>query len=181
MERRRIGACWIGSILGLAVAACATTHVRTDHDPRANFAGYRTFAVKEGQVVNNGVVDPHDTLVRDRINAALRQELAHKGLQSAQNPDLIVTYTAGARSRREVEAVWADQDIGWYPVPTYGNDVWVEMEPESTLVIDVIDARTNKLVWRSVAEADNKDFRSAKNIRKAVDKALENYPEARVG
>ena len=51
-----------------------------------------------------------------------------------------------------------------------------ESAAPGTLVIDFIDANTNKLVWRAVARAENKDFRKQENIEKAVDKALEKYP-----
>ena len=44
---------------------------------------------------------------------------------------------------------------------------------EGLLIIDVINANTKKLVWRSIARAEHKDFRKPENIEKAVDKALQ--------
>jgi hypothetical protein len=134
--------------LGLSVLGCTGTEVRTDRDPGVNLAKYRTFDVG-GQVLVNGVPDRRNTLARDRVEAALEQELQQKGLApSAQSPDLIAIYTAGSRS----------------------------VNSDSTLLIDLIDPRTNKLVWRSVVEM-NHDLRSAKDVYKAVGKALERYPQ----
>lgn len=153
------------------LAGCAATQVKTDHDPSANFADYRTFQVKGGQVINNGRTDPRDTLVRDRVVAAITQELESKGLKPTdQNPDMVIWYTAGAQTVEDIDPDW--YGYGPYWGAGYGYD-W---ENQGTLVIDLIDARTNKLVWRSMAAAEEDNFRSAEHITKAVDKSLERFP-----
>ena len=145
--------------------------VRTDKDPGTNFAAYETFDVQPGEIFVNGVADKRDTLVRDRIETALEQELGQTGLQqTAQSPDLIATYTAGGRSVTEYDDDWDG---------VYGNmhDDWPDEYTEGTLLIDLIDLKTNKLVWRAIVEMDAEgQLRSAENIRKAVDKAFEKYP-----
>jgi len=165
------------SVYGLAVliaaagSGCATTQISTDHDPRADFADYKTFAVQSGQVMRNGRVDPHDTLMRDRIDGALANVLQEKGLQAeTQNPDLIVTYTAGAQT-------YADTG-GWgYDGYGFGDyDDGLDTVQEGTLLIDVIDAHTQKLVWRSLAVADDQNFRSPQYIASTVNEALKKYP-----
>jgi hypothetical protein len=160
------------ALLLVAIAACATTRVTTDRDPNANFAQYKSFGVKSGKVVQNGVVDPSDTLVMDRIENALTAGFQHKGLQtSPDKPDLIVTYTAGAKEKTEL----VNDGGGWYD---YGYDDldWTEQYRQGTLVIDVVDSGTKKLVWRAVAVADDENFRSDKVLKKAVDSALAKYP-----
>jgi hypothetical protein len=170
---------WIAASMVVAGAGlgCATTQVTTDHDPAAPFENYRTFSVMKGKVVNNGVADPGNTLVTDRVTKALTEQLEQKGLQPAdetQNPDLLITYTAGARTIRELDGVWAG--YGWY-VPSYDeNDVWIDEYTEGTLVIDFYDANTKKLVWRSVAKNENEEFVKPEDIQKAVDAALKKYP-----
>jgi hypothetical protein len=166
--------CALAAVTALAAAAagCASTTVRTDSDPRVNLAQYDTFALRRGQVLVNGVADNRDTLVRDRVESALGQELQQKGLEpSAQNPDLIATYTAGARSVAEFEDDW---DGVVYGGP---RGAWVDEYTRGTLLIDLIDPKTNKLVWRAIVDmGEDEDLRSAENIRKAVDKAFEKYP-----
>src|SRR5438045_5578171 len=98
---------WIAGLAICACMGCATTQVRTDQDPTAPLSRYKTFALKRGQVVNEGVVDSRDTLTRDRINEALQGELADKGVQRTNiKQDLIVTFTAGGGTGRKVVSQW---------------------------------------------------------------------------
>ena len=106
-----------------------------------------------------------------------------KGLQPADHAhaDLIATYTAGARTKQELQSTWDGGYWGpgfddWYWGGAGYGDVWIEEYREGTLVIDLIDASTKKLVWRGIAKAENKNFRSADYIDKAVDKTMEKYP-----
>jgi hypothetical protein len=161
---------------GVTGLGCASTHVRTDQDPRVDLLDdYHSFDVKRGQVLVNGVADRRNTLVRDRVESALERELQEKGLApNAQNPDLIATYTAGSRDIMELDNAWDGVYRGYGYGYGYGA-AWVDEYTESTLLIDLIDRRTNKLVWRAIVDIDD-DLRSAKTVNKAVDKALAKYP-----
>jgi len=160
-------------MIAAAYSGCATTQISTDHDPRADFADYKTFAVQSGQVLRNGRVDAHDTLMRDRIDGALETGFQAKGLETAkQNPDLIVTYTAGAQTYVGTDTGYGDDGYGFGG--PYGDGPY-EFQ-EGSLLIDVIDAHTKKLVWRSVAQDDDRNFRSAEYIASTVNKALKQYP-----
>jgi len=182
----------------VTIGGCATTRVSTDYDSRANFRNYRTFVVEQGQILSEGRPDPGDTLVRDRVDAALSAELAEKGLRPNEgDPDLIVRYTAQTYTRPEVRYdpgwgvgpfwLWGPYSslapyypVGldlWYPV---GLDLWVDHVEEGKMTIEVIDADSNKLVYRAETEAEEKNFRSPKYIRKAIEKALAKYPEQRL-
>ena len=156
------------------VAGCATTSVTTDYDGRADFGRYRTYAIQPGRVQLEDIEASPDSLVRDRIHGALKRELGAKGLEPAraQQADLIVTYAASSQTRPELV-----ETVGGGPDWMYGGyNIFVQHVDHGTLVIDVIDARSGKLVWRSISTAENKDFRSNKFISKAVDKALKKFP-----
>ena len=60
----------------------------------------------------------------------------------------------------------------WGPYP---QDFWVTEHPEGTLVIDLLDGKTGKLVWRAYIVAQGSGMNDASFIQKAVNKALENY------
>jgi hypothetical protein len=181
----------VGLLLTM-VAGCATTQVSTDLDPRVNFTAYETFDVAPGRVINEGREDPGDTLVRDRIDAALTTELAEKGMQSdEQQPDLIVRYTAEMYTQPEVhvDAPWSasvyygspfyDPFWGGYWGPyayPYGAGYSTYDVTRGRMVIEVIDADSQKLVYRAEARAEDKNFRSFDYIRKAVDKAMKSFP-----
>jgi hypothetical protein len=115
--------------------------------------------------------------VRDRIDAALASGLRAKGfVASNDNPDLIVTYVAGARTRQELEHI--DWGYPWGPFwvgPGY-SDFWITEHEQGTLVIDFVDAVTKKLVWRALVVAVDQPFSEPRFIDGAVGKALAKYP-----
>jgi hypothetical protein len=165
----------------LMLCACASTQIKTDHDPTADFSRYRTYTLERGKVVSDEQpAIPPNPLVEDRISRAIGLELAKRGLHPASpgQADLIATYTAGAREKQDLVTA-VSPAVGpydqWYWGPGF-EDVWVDQYREGTLVIDLLDARTRKLVWRAIARAEDKDFNNADFIRATVDKALDKYP-----
>jgi hypothetical protein len=176
--------------LALAAGACTTTRVMTDWDSQVDLRQYQTFAIQTAHVMRDGEPDPGDTLVRDRINAQLRAELGEKGLREvAASPDLLIRYTTDTRTRFEAhhDPVW--WGFGWYWEPYWRWNpywsmypmtptLWIDEVEESRMIIDIVDARTNKLVYRARTEDADKDFRSPRHIGKVVDRAFAKYPES---
>jgi hypothetical protein len=171
--------------LGIGLAAfssgCASIQVATDFDRTADFSSKRTFTFVDGHVWVNGQIDDANTLVKQRIRAAIVAALTAKGLtETTTNPDLMVTYLAGARTRTEIEATpyplgpgpyWVG---GWWE-PGY-VDWWTRTYNEGTLIIDLIDARTKALLWRAYVKSEVNPPVSQEQINKAVAKAFEKYP-----
>jgi len=166
----------------LLAAACATVHVSTDYDQTVDFSGYHSFQLVGGHLLNEGVPDDGNTLVKDRIEAALRASLRSKGLEEATGgADLNVGYFAGARTRTEIENMpgygpgfgpfWTG---GWWD-PAY-NNWWTVTYNEGTLVIDLVDTRTKRLVWRAYAQAAIHVPVTQEKIQKAVTEAFRSFP-----
>lgn len=172
------------AVCGAALAGCATVSVATDYDHAVDFTSYHTFQIVGGHLMRDGVADEGNTLVKDRIEAALRAALQAKGLQeTADGAQVDVGYYAGARSRTEVEGMraygpgtgfgpfWTG---GWWD-PTY-NDWWARTYNEGTLIIDLVDAHTKRLIWRAYAQAEVEVPVSDQKIHQAVDRAFQGYP-----
>jgi hypothetical protein len=164
-----------GLLLGLACGPML--QVRTDFDRAADFQRFRTFTIGEGRQVGKTATGMPNTLVKDRIDSALRSQLGAEGLvpaSVAETPDLTVRYIAGARTKQELEGV------GWggpyWGSPYYTDDVWLREYPEGTLVVDLVDTRTGKLVWRASIVAEGEGFAKESFINKAVAKAFEKFP-----
>jgi len=169
----------LGALLfGIVGAACGPSlQVRTDFDRAADFNQYRTFSIGEARQIPSDTGATQNTLVKDRIDNALRSQLAAEGLTPAaggQAADLVVRYVAGARTKQELESVGWGGPYGGYPY--YGDDIWVREYPEGTLVVDLVDAHTSKLVWRASIVAEGEGFTKADFINKAIAKAFEKYP-----
>ncbi|WP_224371043.1 DUF4136 domain-containing protein [Hyalangium versicolor] len=173
--------------LALGLGACASgPAVRTDYEATADFSSFHTFTIRPGRLVSEASVsDPAaQSTARQRIEDAIRHELTAKGLTEVEDsPDLYVTYVAGARTRQEWEnlgpSMYSDYGFLWGPsmwAPGY-DDWWIERDvTQGSLVIDLIDAKTRKAVWRTFAEEDIQRPVSEKTVQTAVGKALEDYP-----
>jgi hypothetical protein len=163
-------------LFGLAVAAgCGPTlQVKTDFDHAARFEQYRSFAMGEGKVVERGTATDN-TIVKDRVDAAIRSALVTRGLRhGTSGADLIARFAVGARTVRELEGIGYPVAVGVWA--TYPVDFWVAEYPEGTLVIDLVDARSLKLVWRATCVAQGTGMSDPAFIQKAVSKALERFP-----
>jgi hypothetical protein len=147
-----------------------------DYDKTANFAAFKTYALKDGTKVGNPLID-------NRIVAAIESELAAKGLTaSADKPDVTVIYHAAFDKKQDITAFstgggpyayrWGG---GWGTTDVRVNEILV-----GTLVIDIADANKNEVVWRGMgvkevdvqAKAEKRD----KNINGAVKKILKDFP-----
>ena len=105
---------------GLAIfLGCGPTlQVKTDFDHSATFQQYRSFQMGEGQVIEKGT--PTDnTIVKDRVDAAVRNGLLTRGLQQApDSADLIARFAVGARTVKELEGIGYPVGIGmWGALP----------------------------------------------------------------
>ena len=98
--------------------------------------------IEKGAVTEN-------SFVKDRIDNAIKQAMTARGLAlGGTQPDLVVRYAAGARTVRELETAGVPPMVGpmWGPYP---QDFWVTEHPEGTLIIDLNDGKTAKLLWRA--------------------------------
>ena len=165
-------------LFGLAVLlGCGPTlHVKTDFDHAAAFNRYRSFQMGEGKVIERGTASDN-TIVKDRVDAAIRSGLATRGLvPGTDHPDLIARFAVGARTVRELEGVGYPLAIGVWGA--YPEDFWVSEHPEGTLVIDLVDARSQKLVWRVYCTAPGSGLADPALIQKAVNEAFAHFPPA---
>lgn len=147
-----------------------------DYDKTANFAAFKTYAQKQGTPVGNPLID-------QRFVDAIDTELAMKGLtKNDESPDLLVAYHVAADKQKDI-STWSTgtSPYGWSWGGGWGTtDVRVSDILVGTLVIDVVDAGKNQVVWRGVgvkeidpqAKAEKRD----KNVKQAVQKILKNYP-----
>ena len=128
--------------------ACTTLRTSVDFDRTADFSKYRTYKWME----SGGA--PESSLVVKRFTAALDRQLVARGLAMADPADLLVTIQA----HRERQTVYYPEAIagwgwGYGPGWWHGNLVYWHPEeiPVGTLVVDLVDAKSNQLVWRGIA------------------------------
>jgi len=172
----------IAVALALSPALLFAQKVSYDYEKTANFAGFKTYAFKDGTKVGQPLID-------DRIVAAIEQELAAKGFTKADaNPDVFVVYHTTFDKQKDISTFSSGYGGGYGPYGWGWGGGWAGGTTTTqvrdilmgTLVIDIADAKKGQLAWRGmgVKEVDvqNKPEKRDKSINEAVKKILKNYP-----
>ena len=152
-------------------------------DRSVNFAQYRTFDWGPADALPTG--DPRldrDPFFKDHVQGAVERGLASRGiaLASSGSPDLLIHYHANISQRIDVNT--ADRQYGYCtPADCPSGTVWYEA---GTLVLDVVDSRTNRVVWRGWAQNSVEDVLGnqdlmAETIDRAVTRMLQRLPPTR--
>ena len=168
----------------LAIAACApaTMNVSSHVDRSVDFNAYRTYSWGPADALPTG--DPRldkNPMFKDQFQGAVEKQLALKGLAQVTTgkPDLLIHYHANITERLDVRGI--DRPYGY----CIGEDCMAEVTnyDAGTLVLDIVDARTNKLIWRGWAQdaikkmLDNPD-EMTRQIDKSVPKMVAQFPKA---
>lgn len=146
---------WLVAVLALVVlAACATgPRVRTDYDPGANFAQYRTWGWYSPIAMEQS---GYSSWISERIKANVQREMEARGYRyDAKSPDLKVNFQAVVQERSDVYTM-PRSDIAWLysyrarsyvAVPVWYDEATVSRYTEGTLTVDLVDAAKNRMVW----------------------------------
>lgn len=162
------------------LTACAATMTVSSHVERGlDFSRYRSFAWGPADALPTG--DPRldqNAFFKDHVQGAVEKLLAQRGLGLANgDADLLIHYHANIT--RRIDANQADRAYGYCAggdCPT--GDIAYEA---GTLVLDIVDARSNRLVWRGWAQRSVEDVlrdpdRMARTIDEAVMRMLRQLP-----
>jgi hypothetical protein len=156
--------------------SCSTVKVATDYDKNANFSTYNSFAFYKPGIDKAEISD----LDKKRILRAIESELMLKGMNKSQTPDLLVSIFTKERERVDVYNNNFGYGWGWSPWyygSYYGSTV--SRSTEGSLYIDLIDAKTNELVWQGIGSAnlitDDMERKEAR-IKEIVKEILAQYP-----
>jgi len=175
------------------LSACRSYDYYTAGLNKTNMSQYRSFAWVSPQGNSNKSTNIADAKIKDAAVASLSM----KGLRQSNNPDLLVTYTTsvGRGTKNVYYPVysgyggypgwgwgvgfgygwgWGYRPFygGWYGgIPYYSGDV-VDKEhyKEGTIIIDLIDSRTKRVVWRGygVGEVHRNTQKNIDDIPKVV-------------
>lgn len=182
------------------LSACTTYNYYTAAINKTNLSNYRTFAWMPQ--TNNGGKRMTNDLADARIREAATTALVAKGLRLDQrNPDLVVNYTRivgrGVRTNYYSPypyygGFYPGWGLGWgwgwgwrfnpyfyygAPFGYYGGLTYAEKEhyKEGTLIIDLVDTHTRKIVWRGfgVGEVHHDPQKDVDDLPKVVNGVLD--------
>lgn len=155
----------------LLIGSCTRIiDVQSAYDPDVRFTPYQTFAWYQAEVPREslGVGPDFNPLLDLRIKEAIASELVKEGITPAiSNPGLLVAYDIAVDPKLAPAAIGNDVGPGfaygysyWYgyrysydfsDIPNYKS---IDKYSPGTLVIDLINASTNELVWRGAATSN---------------------------
>jgi hypothetical protein len=165
-------------VVAAAVAAlggCASLDVVTDWDRQTSFGAFKTFAFTKGL----GIRDP---TIRDSIERAVSVEMENAGFRpvdSEAEADLLVAVHGRVATDSHVDIATFGYDYWW---GGYGATVAVRDVEVGTLIVDVVDGKAKKLVFRSIATASlPKEAGTGKRLFQALDRMFADFPPAAGG
>jgi hypothetical protein len=170
------------ALSALIVTGCATTMNVSSHVERGlDFGRYRTYDWGPADALPTG--DPRldqDPFFRDHLQGAVEKQLAARGFErtASDASDLLIHYHASINQRIDVNRF--DRQYGY----CYTDDCQVGIiEYEAgTLVLDIVDSRTKRLIWRGWAQDSVEDTlqnrdRMAQKIDEAVTRMMAMLPK----
>ncbi len=164
-------------LLVFLLGSCTTVRVVTDYDREANFGSYNKFAFFKPGIDEAQISD----LDKKRILRAIDAELTAKGYNKSEEPDLLVSIFTQEKERVDVYNNNFGFGWGWNPWwwGGFGGST-VSTSTEGSLYIDLIDAKTNELVWQGVGRArlitSGNIEKKEKRIREIVSEIMTQYP-----
>jgi hypothetical protein len=177
----------IAVLLPALLAACASGP-QVDFDPQADFSRLTTYSwapPPQGGADARGV----SALMDERIRASVDEQLQARGLRLLpENADLRVSYVFLTQPSRVTRSPSASVGVG---TSSRGSGVGVGIgigipigggreREEGTLILDLVDAQTDRLVWRGsldrrIAPSDDPE-QTRRRVAEAVAELLSEFP-----
>ena len=161
-------------IATLGLSSCSPFQVRSDYAETANFTTYKTYKLRIDDLKLNDID-------KDRVLNELSKQLQSKGLSSGENPDLIINVKANHKKVTDIQTsrpmgMWGfGGPWGW---GFGGGTTWSSNYNQGGLTIDLVDAKTQKLVWQGIGNGISVDAprTKQKQIPEIVAEIMANYP-----
>lgn len=146
--------------------------VKTDYDRSADFSRYKTYSWEK--------VQTQDPLWVDRIKEAVNAALAAKGLTPVESGgDVAIVAMEMTKNQRTLNTFYDGFGGGWRWGGGFGNaTTTVDNYKVGTLVVDLFDANTKKVIWRGSASdtLSDKSDKNIKNLDKGAQKMFDHFP-----
>ena len=171
----------------ISLTACSSVTVTTDYDHAATFTRYKTYSLEppaQGQTLSPS----SEAALRD----SLRAEMGARGIREVArgSGDLAVARHVFLQEKVSVQqyGAWGYGYHGGWPYGGGYYGMWhgapmaytdVQQYTVGTMILDFVDRRSNKVVFRGTGKAvvGGPDSNAAK-VREAVTKIVADFPTA---
>jgi hypothetical protein len=166
---------WIFAFaLAASVSGCSSISTSYDYDDTYDFSRLRTYdwlPVPMDQKQNE--------LILKRVKTELSAGLTDRGYREAKSsPEFLLAIHMGTERRVQVD----DWGYGYSRHYGFGGSGRLEVYEykEGTLIVDMVDAETNKLFWRGIArktvDPSATPEKVTATVQEAIGKILKNFP-----
>lgn len=161
------------AMVTLLAGASFAQKVKTDYDRNANFSQYKTYSWE--------AVKTRNQLNIDRIKSAVDADLTAKGFtQVPSGGSICLVAIEATQNKQTLNTFYNGFGGGWRWRGGFGGDstTYVDNYKVGTLVLDMFDSQSKKLVWRGSASGtlSDKADKNIKNLNKGVQKMLKDFP-----
>jgi hypothetical protein len=148
---RQLHRLMVVAAVAAGLTGCSTVLVSSHVERGLDFTRYRTFDWGPADSLPTG--DPRldrDPFFIDHLQGAIEKQMAARGYARVESgqPDLLIHYHASTQRRLSLNE--SDRDRGYCQSDSCRAGI-SEYET-GTLIVDIIDTRTNQLVWRGWAQ-----------------------------
>ncbi len=166
-------------VLGISLfsgAASLNAQVRTDYDHSANFSSYKTYSWLK--------VQAGDSLWDDRLKQDVDSQLAAKGWTKVESGgDAMVSAFRSTTSEQTLQTFYDGFGGGWgwrgFGGGGFGDaTTTTETTKVGNVVVDVFDAKSQKLLWRGKDSGDlssNSD-KNTQGLQKDISNMFKHFP-----
>ena len=156
----------------LCATASFAQDVKTDYDRAADFNRYKTYSWEK--------VQTQDPLWVDRIKEAVNGALTAKGLTPVDSGgDVAIVAIEMTKNQQNLNTFYNGFGGGWRWGGGFGDaTTTVDNYKVGTLVVDLFDAKTKKIIWRGSSSdtLSDKSDKNIKNLDKGVQKMFDHFP-----
>jgi hypothetical protein len=162
------------ALMTIMAGESVAQQVKTDYDRSANFGQYKTYSWQN--------VSTRDPLLVDRIKAAVNAQLAAKGwTEVPSGGDAAIVAIETTHNQQTLDTFYNGFGGGWRWRGMGGlgeATTNVETYTVGTLVVDIFEANTKKLIWRGSASdtLSNNSDKNIKELDKSAKKMFDHFP-----
>jgi hypothetical protein len=150
--------------------------VKTDYDHGTDFGQYKSYSWIGTPQASNG-------LWSDRITQDVDAQLAARGwTKVASGGNANVSAFGRTQNEQTIDTFYTGIGGGWRWRGGFGDAMTtVENTPVGTLVVDIFDASSKKLIWRGTATdtLSSKPDKNEKKLEHSVEDMFKHFPPSR--
>jgi len=168
-------------LLAVPMSVISQTLVSYNKTDDRDLSDYKTFKVLDFKVETHPEFEPKREGLNTLISEIKRQMMARGYVEDAENAELVLNIGVKITKEtqtRETDIRDAPMYIGQRSYSWSSEEIVVGTYDEGTVILDVVDAANETLVWQAVASGVlvKKQEKNKKKIIRGVEKLFKKYP-----